>query len=78
MKQLLTIVFIFLASNSFAQQQKQDTSTFILKGKLADFEIMYKAVASPDDVTPNQKKEVLKFIEGIKPEKTDSTKEHKK
>lgn len=73
MKQIITIAFIFLATTSFAQQQRQDTSNFILKGKLADFELMYKAVASPDDVTPNQKRSVLKFIEGLKPEK-DSVK----
>lgn len=76
MKKTITIAFILLATNSFAQQ-KVDTSNFILKGKLADFELMYKAVASPDDITPNQKRAVLKFIEGLKPEK-DSTSKTKK
>lgn len=74
MKKIIVILLAFLASNSFAQQQKADTSTFILKGKLPYFQLMYKAVVSPDDVTPNQKRAVLKFIEELKPEKDSTSK----
>lgn len=76
MKKLIIALFLFATIQTLAQQ-KADTSTFILKGKITDFELMYRAVSSPDDVTPNQKRSVLKFIEGLKPEK-DSTSKTKK
>lgn len=40
---------------------KRDTS-YVLKGKLSDFQILYTYLKSPGDVTPNQLNAILKWV----------------
>ena len=49
-------------------QAKKDT-IYVLKGLVSDWQLLYKAVTQPKDVTPNQQEAIAKWIEGIKPEK---------
>lgn len=70
------IIFLLLFPILANAQEKKDTSTYILKGKLEDFQLLYKTVKQPRDVTPNEQDAIAKWIEAIKPEKekADSTK----
>lgn len=43
---------------------------------MPDFSLLYKAVATPKDVTPNQQEAILKWIQTIRKPETDTT--HKK
>jgi hypothetical protein len=72
----MKILFLLLIPILVNAQEKKDTSIYILKGKIPDFQMLYKAVTQPRDVTPNQQEAIAKWIEGIKPEKekADSTK----
>lgn len=78
MKKII-ILLILIAPNVSFGQQKEDTSTYILKGRLSDFQLLYKSVTQPKDVTPNQQEAVADWIKTIKPEKpkNDSTKKKK-
>ena len=64
MKKVIFLLFFPVFVNAQA-----DTSNFILKGKVTDFQLLYRAVTQPRDVTPNQQEAIAKWIEGIKPEK---------
>lgn len=68
-KLLFAIVLALTASASSAQSGKQKPATdsiFVLAGKLQDFQLLYRAVESPGDVTPNQSKAILDWIKGIR------------
>jgi len=67
MKKTLVIAAILISSLAFGQKKdsikiEKDT-TYILQGKLQDFQLLYLAVTSPGDVTPNQQKAVAAWIE---------------
>lgn len=49
------------------EEYKKDTS-YVLKGKFPDFQILYTQITSPGDVTPNQKDALINWIKGIKPQ----------
>ena len=70
MKKLLIIPFVLIVIGLSAQKKDSvniDTS-YILTGKLSDFRLLYAAVKTPRDVTPNQQDALAKWIEGIKPQ----------
>lgn len=67
MSKLFFIVFIFFTSWSYAQRHKPDTSLFVLKGNMADFQLIYLAIKSPMDITPRQDTALLHWIQTIEP-----------
>ena len=69
MKQLLIILTI-LTSSFIVNAQKRDT-VYVLNGYIKDFQLLYSAVVTPKDVTPNQVEAILRWIESIKPIKPE-------
>lgn len=62
MKKTIMILCTMLSLTCVAQTKK-DTATYFMTGKLPSFDLLYKAIANPDDVTTNQKKSLLIWIE---------------
>lgn len=75
------IIIILLTSLS-CFSQKQDSSFYYLLGKKSDFQLLYNAIKSPQDITPRQDSAIAHWILSIqkmeiqKP-KTDSVKAKK-
>lgn len=74
MKQLFLIAAIIFSVTVNAQAKKDSTikkaapiadSTYVLGGKLQDFQLLFKAVTSPGDVTPNQISALTAWIQKI-------------
>jgi len=76
------IIALLLITSIAYSQNKQDTSTYYLIGKYTDFQLLFLAIKSPQDITPRQDTALLHWIETIrkaeilKP-KTDSSKAKK-
>lgn len=51
--------------DSAAKKEPVDT-TYILGGNFPDFQLLYKAVTSPNDVTPNQISALAAWIQKVK------------
>lgn len=73
MKKLLIAftISIIMISAANAQtgnqnQQKQDTSTYALVGKMENFQLLYRALVNPGDVTPNQLKALSEWVTRIR------------
>jgi len=49
----------------FSQKEKPKDTTYALVGKIGDFQLLYKAVSSPGDVTPNQITALLAWIQKV-------------
>lgn len=68
-KLILVIGILFLSASAFAQKKdsvvtKQPTDTlYYVVGKIENFQLLYAAVKSPGDVTPNQVAALLVWIE---------------
>lgn len=59
------------AEGTIAPQPK----TYFLLGALQDYQLLYKCLASPGDVTPNELRSVIQWIDkGAKPLPGDTTK----
>ena len=65
-KTVLFIAMAFVFSTSFAQTQPVDTTkkdpVQYLPGRESTFSLLYTALLSPDDITPNQKKALAEWI----------------
>lgn len=49
--------------------QQKDTTTYVLKGTIEYYQLLYTALKSPIDVTPRQRDSILiRWVETIKPE----------
>ena len=66
-KTIITLTILITSFFCFGQKQdvKPDTATYILIGKIGDFQLLYKALISAGDVTPNQFKALASWIEKI-------------
>lgn len=49
------------------QPQKPDTSLYFIVGNINDFKLLFAAIQSPNDVTPNQVKALLNWINKFEP-----------
>ena len=79
MKQVLIIAAIIFSSVVNGQTSKDTTSklkivapkyepkdtTYVLGGNIPDFQLLYKAVTSPNDVTPNEMKALAAWIQKV-------------
>lgn len=78
MKKTVTIILICFSLVSFGQKKdstmktspgtvmpQQDTSNYVLVGKLQDFQLLLVAISSPGDVTPNQVNALVAWIRKI-------------
>jgi hypothetical protein len=68
-KTLIAIALLLALSPVFAkpktEQPKNDT-TYYLLGRITDFQLLFRAVTTPGDVTPNQVKAIVEWISQIK------------
>lgn len=64
MRKIILSFFILTATLANAQQPK-DTASYVLIGKFQDFELLFKSVLTPGDVTPNQQKALAEWIKSI-------------
>jgi len=73
-KSIIISVLILITGivNAQTQQPKNDT-TYVIKCKAQELQLLYLAVTSPKDVTPNQVEYLQKLIAAYKPE-ADSVK----
>jgi len=75
MKKIILAIFISLFSLiSYAQK---DTA-YALVGKLPEFNLLYLAIQSPGDVTPNQSKFLLEWLNKLQMILPDTVKKAKK
>lgn len=79
MKKLLIIASLFLTISVNAQKvqkptQKTDSTLFYLVGKLADWQLLYKAVTEPGKITRDEIVELIIWINRLQPIPTDTTK----
>lgn len=69
-KTILLIAIILISVVSFSQTEKskpaKDTTYYIL-GTMPDFTLLYRAITSPGDITPNQLQALAKWIQSLKP-----------
>jgi hypothetical protein len=75
MKKLLALILICGSLTSAAQTKdtsgkkakevKADTTDFVLLGKFQDFQLLFTAVVSPGDVTPNQIQALAAWVRKI-------------
>lgn len=72
MRKLITILLIAISFNATAQKKPDatpvakpavDTATYALLGKADAFTLLFKALATPGDVTPNQLNALLVWID---------------
>lgn len=57
------LLLLLISSVCFAQKpQPKDTANYFLVGKLADFQLLYKAVADPDNVTRKQVSDLAHWL----------------
>ena len=70
MKKVITVLMIMFSLWATAQTKKPepvkqaaDTSTYALVGKVDAFALLFKALATPGDVTPNQLNALLQWID---------------
>ena len=71
MKTITLFIAMLFTSSLFAQ----DTTTYVLKGKLEDFAFLRNALRHPEDVTPKQDSLMVRWVEAVKPEeKTEKLK----
>ena len=70
MKFITLILFVFLLSSTKAQSKQQYTkdTSYVLKGKLEDFNLLYLALKTSRDITPNQSDYLDKFMHSLKPQ----------
>lgn len=64
-KTIITLTVLIASIACFSQKEKQDTSTYVLIGKLPDFQLLFKAIATPDDITKNDAKALAAWIQKI-------------
>jgi hypothetical protein len=60
MKKLITIAAILISMSAFSQAKKD--SVIVLTGDATRFSILFALINTPDDVTANQKKMVIDWI----------------
>lgn len=79
-KILIVCIFSVLSIMSFGQVAPQkDTASYVLQGKIDDFQMLFLGLQSPGDITPNQKEHLLEWIKTLKKgEKAIETHEDKK
>lgn len=72
MKQLLLIASILFSVSVNAQAKKDTTvkkepmdTSYVLVGKFPDFQLLYKGITSPGDITPNQLSALAAWIQKI-------------
>lgn len=70
MKKAITVLLIMFSISAAAQTKKPepvtqvvDTATYFLVGKVDAFTLLFKALATPGDVTPNQVNALLQWID---------------
>lgn len=73
MKKTITTIIICLSMTMAFGQTKESAvkkepvdTTYILGGNFPDFQLLYKAVISPGDVTPNEMKALAAWIQKVK------------
>jgi hypothetical protein len=64
MKKILIILTVIFASVVSFSQTK-DTANYVLVGKLSDFQLLFKYVTTPDDVTKNEARALAAWIQKI-------------
>lgn len=84
MKKSILILLLLISGIAYGQNkspliqpQKPDTSLYFIAGNINDFKVLFTAIQSPGDVTPNQVKALLNWInkyELIKKPPIDSVK----
>lgn len=71
MKKIILIAAVALSFNASAQKKdsvktaKAD-SVYVLVGSLPEFQLLYKSIVTPNDVTPNQLAAIAKWLQSIK------------
>lgn len=79
MKKTIMITFTMLSLTCAAQQKQTNDTTYFLAGKITSFQLLYAAIANPDDVTTNQKKKLLDWLDrGLQAIPADSISTKKK
>lgn len=86
MKKLLILIFLFLSISAISQTRykqvadttkpKQDTSYYLI-GSLNQWQTMYKALVSPENMTRKEISEMQLWLQRLQayiPPKTDTTK----
>lgn len=84
MKKSILVLLLLISGITYGQSKaplvkpaKPDTSLYFIAGNINDFKLLFAAVQSPNDVTPNQVKALLNWInkyELIKKPPMDSVK----
>lgn len=62
---LIAAFLISLSSRAQSDTTRKDSS-YVLTGKLTDFQLLYAAINSPGDVTPNQIKYLSTWLQTLK------------
>jgi len=62
-------IFALLLLFSFTANAQKDTATYVLKGSIEYFQLLYTAIKSPIDITPRQRDSILvRWVETVKVE----------
>ena len=72
MKHILIFIFFWilltLTTKGQNKPQYQKDTSYVLKGKLEDFNLLYLALKTSRDITPNQSDYLDKFMHSLKPQ----------
>ena len=72
MKHILIFIFFWilltLTTKGQNKPQYQKDTSYVLKGKLEDFNLLYLALKTSRDITPNQTDYLDKFMHSLKPQ----------
>ena len=71
MKKIVLAILIFTSATCYGQSKKDTTktkvdSTYSLEGVMQEFQLLYTSIVSPDDITVNQKKYLIAWLQKLK------------
>lgn len=67
MKKVLFVILLFAVTSAIGQSKTDTTKqkqpdNYVLVGQVVDFQLLYKALNSPDDVSKNEVRALLAWI----------------
>jgi len=76
---LIAAIIFSLSANAQTKEKPKADTNYVMVGKFADFQLLYKALMSPGDVTPNQVNALAAWIQKIQaiPAKEEEVKKEK-
>ena len=80
MKKILTAIALMICMTSVAQTDttKKQPKQYYLIGEIGAWQLLYKAITTPGDVTPNQVKSLAEWMDRIREIPADTTQNTKK